>query len=410
LADSNTSTLERIFRHESGRAVAALTRYFGSVDIAEEAVQDAFVIASTKWHEDGVPPNPGAWIITTARNRATDRLRREAQRDDKYAQAAMLHAQREPDPVEGGTVGDDRLQLMFTCCHPALAQSAQVALTLRLLGGLTTPEIAKAFLVPEATMAQRIVRAKAKIRDAKIPYRIPSDAELPNRLPGLLAVLYLVFNEGYAATSGPDLIRDDLCAEAIRLTRVLVHLMPDEAEAAGLLALMLLTDARRPARTNTDGSIVLLPDQDRSRWNEDEAFEGRTIVDAALRRGAAGPYQLQAAIAAVHSEATSRADTDWRQIVGLYNELLKRIPSPVVALNRAIAVAEIDGVDAALPLLDQLGLDDFYLYHSTRADMLARAGRSDDAIAAYERAIELASNDAEQAFLISRKDALTAPS
>jgi RNA polymerase sigma-70 factor (ECF subfamily) len=302
----------RVYRQEYGRCVATLVRVLGGIDLAEEAVQEAFATAVEKWPATGLPPNPGAWIVTTARNKAIDRLRREAARDDKQAQAALLHQPAEPKEV--GPVRDDQLRLIFTCCHPALAPASQVALTLRLLGGLETPEIARAFLVPEPTMAQRIVRAKRKIKDAGIPYRIPTEAELPRRLPPVLAVLYLVFNEGYAASSGDDLVRADLCAEAIRLTRELAGLMPDEAEVTGLLALLLLTESRRPARTGPDGALVLLPDQDRSRWDRALVAEGQALVRACLRRNRPGPYQIQAAVAAVHSDAASGADTDWSQI------------------------------------------------------------------------------------------------
>jgi RNA polymerase sigma-70 factor (ECF subfamily) len=426
--------IERVFREEYGRAVSVLVRVFGDIDIAEDAVQDAFARAAARWPADGLPPSPAGWIITTARNQAIDRLRREASRAGRHAQAALLHARQDADsaePAEEGPVRDDRLRLLFTCCHPSLSPAAQVALTLRLLGGLTTGQIAHAFLVPEPTMAQRLVRAKGKIRDAAIPYRVPREADLPGRLAAVLAVLYLIFNEGYTASTGDQLTRADLCAEAIRLGRLLARLMPDEPEVIGLLALMLLTESRRTARTAPDGSLILLADQDRGRWDGGLIAEGQALVRQCLRRGQPGPYQIQAAINAVHADTVhggsvpgdsvpggtvpgDTADrgagaTDWGQILQLYDQLLAVAPSPVVALHRAVAVAEVDGPATALALVDELGasagqgsgpsLAGYHLFHAIRADLLRRLERTAEAAAAYDEALALTANATERDFL-----------
>jgi RNA polymerase sigma-70 factor, ECF subfamily len=404
VAPFSVADIERVFREQHGRAVAVLARVFGDIDVAEEAVQDAFTRAVERWPMTGLPPSPSGWIITTARNRAIDRLRRHAKLYAKQAEAELEEQAQEP--AEERAVRDDQLSLVFTCCHPSLAPAAQIALTLRLIGGLTTAEIARAFLVPEVTMAQRLVRAKGKIRDAKIPYRVPDEDELGERLRPVLSVVYLVFNEGYVASGGSRLVREELCAEAIRLGRRLAELMPDEPEVLGLLALMLLLDARRPARTSPDGDLVRLPEQDRALWDRRLIAEGQAIVRECIRRSQPGPYQIQAAINAVHGDAADAASTDWRQIVALYDQLMAVSPSPVVALHRAVAVAEVDGPAAALALVDGLELGEYHLFHAIRADLLRRLGRVADAARAYDAALAHTQNEAERSLLKQRRDAL----
>jgi RNA polymerase sigma-70 factor (ECF subfamily) len=403
MANLPITEIEGVFRREYGRAVSVLVRTCGSIDMAEEAVQDAFAAAVQQWPSNGLPPSPIGWIITTARNRAIDRIRREATRQDRHVAATLLQVS---DEDEEEDVRDDRLKLIFTCCHPALATSVQIALTLRLLGGLTTMEIASAFLVPEVTMAQRIVRAKAKIRDARIPYRVPDESEFRSRIGAVLAVVYLIFNEGYNATSGDQLVRSDLCDEALRLGRLLHELMPSEPEVKGLLALMLLIDSRRLARLGPDGSLVLLSEQRRALWNRDRINEGLAMARECLGNSNPGPYQIQAAINAIHCEAPAAESTDWGQILRLYDSLLALEPTPIIALNRAVALAEVRGAQVALDEVEELNLGNYYLFHAIRADLLRRLGRNSEAVMAYDAAIGCVSNLKERDFLVRRRRTL----
>jgi RNA polymerase sigma-70 factor, ECF subfamily len=406
-------TLEKVFREEYGRIIATLIRISGSFDLAEEALQEAFISAASKWELEGLPNNPGAWLTTVAHRRLLDAIRRDRRRTDKQTELAFeatrLQPHVEPDLFENAVeYPDDRLRLIFTCCHPSLTREAQVALTLRTLGGLTTTEIAHAFLLPESTLAQRLVRAKQKIRLARIPYEIPSVDRIADRLSAVQAVIYLIFNEGYAASTGQNLIRNDLCAEAIRLGRVLCELLPNEPENTGLLALMLLQDSRREARVNDEGELVTLDEQDRTRWDSREIEEGVRLVQTALRLQRVGKYQLQAAIAAVHAEAVTADQTDWRQIVALYEELLRITASPIIALNHAAAVAMAHGFERGLRMIEAADADgalqNYYLFHASRADLLRRLGRFDEATTAYETALSLTTNRVEQNYIRRRLD------
>jgi RNA polymerase sigma-70 factor (ECF subfamily) len=402
-----TEAVARAHRQEWARVVATLARRYRDLDIAEEMTAEAFAAAVERWPADGVPPSPGAWLTVTADRKAIDRIRREAKRAEKHQEALMLSDP--PEPL--GVIDDDRLRLVFTCCHPALAMEARIALTLRMVGGLTVPEIARAFLVQETAMSRRITRAKTKIQAARIPYRVPSREDLPARVAGVLTVLYLIFNEGYLA-SDPDkeAVRGDLTAEAIRLTRLVRDLLPGDGEVAGLLALMLLTEARRTARMSAGGELVTLGDQDRGGWDRELIAEGHALVRERLASGQRpGRYQVQAAINAVHTDARDVRDTDWSQVVALYDQLVVLDRSPIVRLNRAIAIAELDGPEVALAEVDGLPLEGYHLFHATRAELLRRLGRSDQARAAYGRAIGLAANTAEKAYLVRRRDQLAGP-
>lgn len=404
---SAVSEVEGVFTAEYGRAVSVLVRFCGDIDLAQEAVQDAFTIALERWPVSGVPPSPAGWIIATAKHKLIDRLRRESSRADRHQQAEWLRLAETPEAdVAADAWPDDRLRLMVTCCHPALALNVRVALTLRLLGGLSTAAIAHAFLVPEATMAQRLARAKRKIHDAGIPYRVPDEHALAERLTAVNAVVYLIFNEGYAAAAGERFGRDHLCAEAIRLGRLVHALVPSHPEVRGLLALMLLVESRRSSRVTADGDLVLLAEQDRRLWDQALIAEGQALVRQCLAANRPGPYQIQAAINAVHSAAATPAETDWRQVVALYDHLRAFTPTPIVALNRAVAVAEVDGPAAALALVEDLPLAGFHLFHAVRADLLRRLGRSDEAALAYDAAIAVTANAAERTFLQKRRAGL----